>query len=921
MLAKAYAVWVWWWTTHRGHDVVVAGLPTGTVTMVFSDVEGSTKLLARLGAAYADALAGQRRVLRRAWAEHSGTEMGTEGDSFFVVFPTAPDAVNAVVQAQRGLAVFDWPAGERVRLRMGIHTGSPTVHDGGYVGLDVHRAARIAAAAHGGQVVMSEATAYLVRGVLPPGTSLVGLGSHQLRDIAQPEHVYQLSIDGLQTDFPPLKTLGAASRLPRSATPLVGRDGELAELTALLGSPEVRLVTLTGPGGSGKSRLAVGLAHRLTETFVDGVYFVPLAAVTNADVMWTTIAEVLDVPPTERIPPALFTYVADRSALLVLDNLEQLAGADRVVSELLTAASAVVVVATSRRPLHVAGEHQHAVPPLELPADVGLEDAQRSGAVQLFVQQARAVKAGFALSADNAADVVGVCQRLDGLPLAIELAGARSKLLSPAALANRLDKALELKDTGVDRPNRQQTLHNAIGWSYNLLTPDLKAFFRQLGVFAGGGDLDAVSAVIPGRREPLDDIAELVDLSLATITDGADGEPRVGMLQIITAFARDRLTEHDELERSQQRHAEHYLAVAETLAPLVYGRDPGARNRLDAELDNVRAALTWTLPPDESVPDGHQVNIGLRLVAALWEFWLFSGYLVEARRWLERAVELGSDQDGQAMASALFGLGMVLNRLSRSNPGRVRDQSWDLLARSLTISRGIGDDSGVARALLGSAALHQDVGELDVARELYDQAIALYRRAGDDSGLGWSLSWLANLEQRFGSLDRARELSEESLEVAHRVGNDHLALIADMDIAWVLILVGQAHEALEHLHGLVDDVLARRDPWVNLSLVWAYSAEFAVLGDAERAAALQGTHEIGFRGDDTAGGMDIDPGDAALIERCYAKARPLISAEAWQRARHQGRTNTPERALTDARRVSEAFIKTRMEPLSAQEPD
>jgi class 3 adenylate cyclase len=296
------------------------------VSLLFSDIEGSTVLLSRLGPAYAEALDGHRRVLRKAWASHGGTELGTEGDSFFVVFPTAGAAVSAAAQGQRELAAYPWPGGERVRVRIGIHTGSPSVHDGEYVGMDVHRAARIASSAHGGQVVVSSVTADLARGGLPDGVGLRDLGSHQLKDIPVPEHLFQATIDGLQTDFASLKTLGTASSLPVPATSLVGRDGELAELSALLQSPGVRLVTLIGPGGSGKTRLAIAVAQRLVGLFPDGVFFVPLASVTSADVMWTSIAEVLDVPPKGRIPPGFFNYVAHRSALFVLDNLEQLSG-------------------------------------------------------------------------------------------------------------------------------------------------------------------------------------------------------------------------------------------------------------------------------------------------------------------------------------------------------------------------------------------------------------------------------------------------------------------------------------------------------------------------------------------------------------------------------------------------------------------
>ena len=472
---------------------VVGGLPSGTVALLFSDVEGSTALLGRLGAAYAEALDGQRSVLRSAWVAHGGTELGTEGDSFFVAFPTAAGAVAAAVAAQRGMADFAWPARERVRVRIGIHTGSPIVHDGGYVGMDVHRAARIAGSAHGGQVVISASTAELAAGSLPAGVWLRDLGSHRLKDIPQPEHLFQVQVDGLVSEFAPLKTLGAARSLPVPATTLVGRDGELAELAALLSSPGVRLVTLTGPGGTGKTRLAIGLANASVEAFPDGVYFVALATVTTAEVMWTTIAETMDVPPEGRAPPGLFAHIAHRHALLVLDNLEQLDQADTVVDQLLTHAPDLVVIATSRRPLHLPGEHEHAVPPLELPDQGGVDAAAGSGAVQLFVQQASRVKSSFTLTPDNAADITAICRRLDGLPLAVELAAARTKLLSPKALLARLDQALDIAATSTHTPSRQRTMRDTITWSYHLLTPTQQTLFRQLGIFTGGADLNAIT--------------------------------------------------------------------------------------------------------------------------------------------------------------------------------------------------------------------------------------------------------------------------------------------------------------------------------------------------------------------------------------------------------------------------------------------
>jgi hypothetical protein len=350
-------------------------------------------------------------------------------------------------------------------VRIGIHTGSPQVHEGDYWGMDVHRAARIAGAAHGEQVVMSAATADLARSELPDGVVLRDLGHHRLKDIPAPEHLYQLDVDGLRQDFPALRSLGTSSSLPHAATSLVGRADDLVEVTSVLRTPDARLVTLSGPGGAGKTRLALAAAERLVAYFADGVFFVPLASVSTAEVMWTTIAEALDVPPRDRAPDDLLEQVARRSLLIVLDNLEQIPGADEVVARLLGAAPHVAVIATSRQPMGLPAEHRHPVAPLPLPEDATLAAAEGSAAVTLFLDRARSVKPGFRLTEDNVLDVVAICRRLDGLPLAIELCASRVRLLTPKALLGRLGGALDIASTSRLVPTRQRTLRDTIAWS------------------------------------------------------------------------------------------------------------------------------------------------------------------------------------------------------------------------------------------------------------------------------------------------------------------------------------------------------------------------------------------------------------------------------------------------------------------------
>ena len=865
-------------------------LPTGVVSLLFSDIEGSTVLLSRLGPAYVEALDGHRRVLRRAWADHGGTELGTEGDSFFVVFPTAEAAVAAAAQAQRELAEYPWPAGEQVRVRMGIHTGSPNVHEGGYVGMDVHRAARIAGSAHGGQVVVSAATADLARLDLPDGVGLRDLGSHRLKDIAVAEHLFQVTIEGLQGEFAALKTLGAASSLPVPTTPLVGREGEVAELAALLVSPEVRLVTLTGPGGSGKTRLAVAVARRLVETFVDGVFFVPLASVTSADVMWPSIAEVLDVPAEARNPPRLFDYVAHRRALFVLDNLEQLSGAGDVVADLLAHAPQVVVIASSRRALSVPAEHLHPVPPLEVPEDSTLAAAQDSGAVRLFVQQAVKVRPDFRLTAANLEAVVAICRRLDGLPLAIELSAARIRLLTPKALLGRLGKALDISSTGEHGPKRQRTLRDTIGWSHELLTPAQQTFFRRLSVFSGGGDLDAITAVAmqaAGAEDPLDMVADLVDASLATISEGPDGEPRVAMLETIRDYARDRLQASGETEAVRNAHAEHYLEVVQRLRSLRESDHLVALGLAEIELDNFREALTWTLrQPATGGHPGSAGEIGLRLCAMLGWLWWMGGHLAEGRRWFEQAIERADESTSGELADCLGGLANLL--LSQGDVERARD----LASRSATMAQSLHDESRTAYALgvLGTAQLQ--LGDVDAARGTLEAALNLQDQSADRGRRARILGNLAGIEETLGHFDRAEALTKESLAIVEDLGDMHEAAIQAQNLVYLFVITGRVDEADERARQLVPTVLKLRSP--NLTMAFANTCMSILirLGDSAEAAHLFGAEEAMRERN----GMS-NPHQEEELEEVLASLGDLMSVEDWQRARELGRGEPVEDLL------------------------
>jgi predicted ATPase/class 3 adenylate cyclase len=865
-------------------------LPSGTVSLLFSDIEGSTALLDRLGLAYTDALDGHRRILRRAWSAHDGTEMGTEGDSFFVVFRRADGAVAAAVEAQRELDAYSWPAGERVRVRIGVHTGSPRVHDGGYVGMDVHRAARIASSAHGGQVVLSSVTAELTRVGLPVGVTLRHLGVHQLKDIAAPEQLWQLEIEGLQADFRPLRTIGAASRLPMTTTRLVGRDEDVTELVGLLRQSDVQLVTLTGPGGSGKSRLAVGLAEQLMVDYSDGVFFVPLATATSAEVMWTSIAEAVDVPPRQRTRRGLVEYLSNRRSLVILDNLEQLADADTVVAELLVGLPQLAVIATSRRALFLPGEFRHPVLPLALPERPTLAMATTSSAVQLFVERAQRINPRFHLTEANAADVTAICRRLDGLPLAIELAATRLRLLSPQALLRRIDTALDIPSVSKQTDRRQKTLRDTIAWSYDLLTPPQQAVFRRLGVFAGGADLDAVAAIAATDvssdmgYEALDIVADLVDVSLVTAVEGVDGEPRFTMLETVRAYACDQLRNAGEAAAAREAHARHYLAVAERLEAKRESQHLVALDLAESEEDNFREALAWSV---EDVHDrSRSTDVGLSLCAALSWLWGTRAYATEGLRWYEQTIEQAGNEPSKELATCLAGTAVLL--LTQGKLDRARA----LAADAVTMARSLDDRGTVAFALsvLGTAEQHS--GQGDSARRHLEEAVDLYRRGAPSGRMGRALGNLAGIVEMSGDFTRAEELLKESLAIFEDLGDSHEATIQAQNLANLLVTSGRTDEAHQLAASLVAAVVALRNPNLTMAFSNTFMNILIQLGRPVPAAHLFGAEQAMRER------LELpNPYEREELEEAWAAVEKLMPVDDWEQERLLGQRESLEDLL------------------------
>jgi predicted ATPase/class 3 adenylate cyclase len=744
-------------------------LPTGTVTFLFTDIEGSTRLLQELGDEYRAMQDLHSAIMRRAIAEAGGTEIRTEGDSFFVAFRTPGAAIRAVVAAQRGLGRDIWPHGRPLRVRMGLHTGEGVRGGDEYLGIDVNRAARIAAAAWGGQVLLSEATKVLVEKGLPEGVVIRSLGRHRLKDLPDAEDLYDLVIAELAADFPPPRTLEVPSNLPAQLTSFVGRESEVAEVKALLAG--TRLLTVTGPGGTGKTRLALRVAEEASADYRDGAFYVDLAPVSDPDLVVPTIAATLGIREEgwERpLAESLEDHLRDRRLLLLLDNFEQVLDAASSVTQLMAAAPSLKVMVTSRTALRVRGEQVVPLVPLEIPAPgarLGLEDASRIEAVALFAQRAAAVDPHFALTEGSAQQVAEIVARLDGLPLAIELAASRAAVLNPEAMLQRMERRLPLLTGGArDLPARQQTLRATIGWSYGLLEQGERALFRRLSVLTGGATVEAAAAVCDGDGDfgidVLEGLTVLVENSLVH-TQGARGaDIRFGMLQTIREFGSERLEAEDDRSAIERRHGKWFLRLVERAEPNLRGPELELwLSSLQTEHENLRAALGWAIQADEG-------DIGLRIVGAVWRFWHLAGYLSEGRRWARAVLALPSAAGATvARAKALAAAG-GLAYWQNDRPA-VRTAYEEALA----ISEELGDEASLAEGTYNLAFAYGLVPTKARSRALFLQSRERFERLGNALGTADSLWAMAMLARLAGDHELARSQAEESVRLHRQLGD------------------------------------------------------------------------------------------------------------------------------------------------------
>jgi predicted ATPase/class 3 adenylate cyclase/DNA-binding CsgD family transcriptional regulator len=868
--------------------------PTGTVTFLFTDIEDSTKLWERNPKAMQVALARHDEILREAIDVRGGYVFKTVGDAFCTVFPTAQDALEAALTAQRALFSEEWSKEiGSLRVRIALHAGAAEERDGDYFGPPLNRVARLLSAGHGGQVLLSLAVEELVRDQLPEETALRDLGERRLKDLFRPERVFQLIASDLPSEFPPLRTLeGSPNNLPLQPTPLVGREQEVAEVTQRLSESPSRLLTLTGPGGTGKTRLALQAAADLLEEFEDGVFFISLAALTEPKLVASAVAAPLGVIETADRPleEGLKEYLREKKLLLLLDNFEQVLEGASLVRELLSVCPNLKVLATSRTPLGIYGEREYPVPPLSLPDTArlpSLEDLTQYEAVRLFIERASDARPDFSITNENASAVAEICARLDGLPLAIELAAARVKVLTPMKMLERLSDRLKLLTGGArDLPERQRTLRATMEWSHALLEEGEKQLFARLSVFAGGRTLEAIEVICDAEDDlpvdVLDAVESLVDKGLLR-EEVTGGEPRFYMLETVHEYAREKLEESGEAEELRMLHAQYFLSLAEEAEPQLKGGGQQEMwlERLEREHNNLRSALSWTL-------DSGQVELALRLCGALGEFWYHRGHVTEGQRWLQSTLAQRNVASGVRQAKALALAGWLAWEQGDYEQARV------LIGEGLELYREQGDTARIAAALfdLGMVALYQT--EFERASAPLEEALAVQRLLDDKTGAARSLYALGLLaESAHQDYVRATVLQEESLALAEEAG-DNYGILLSMALG-IVVAIGQSDYRRAKANHRKALQLSRRLKMRRMTVFQLHlSAVLAsAQGQAVRTARLWGAARV-LR--ETIGAT-FSPIQHYHYDPYVDAARAKLGEIAWETAFAEGQAMTTEEAV------------------------
>jgi len=928
-------------------------LPAGTVTFLFTDVEGSTKLWEQYPEQMRAALVRHDELIESIIDQQHGTVVRQrgEGDSRFAVFPRATDAVVAVAILQQGLQAELWLTPTPLRVRIALHTGEADLREGDYYGSAVNRCARLRAVAHGGQALLSQATYDLVRDNLPADVELQDMGEHRLKDLTRPEHIYQLVAPGVASDFPPLTTLDACpNNLPVQPTPFIGKEAEVQALREMLLEPQPRLVTLTGPGGTGKTRLGLQVAAAVLDRFVDGVFFVALAPINDSGLVAAAIAQALGVVESwgGSVLDSLNSYLHEKELLLLLDNFEQAISVAPLIGELLSASPKLKVLVTSREALHLYGEKEFPVAPLSLPDPKHLpplEKLTEYEAVRLFAERAMLVKPDFAVTAENAATVVEICYRLDGLPLAIELAAARIRLLPPKAMLTRLQSRLTLLTGGArNLPARQQTLRDAIQWSYDLLAEEERMLFQRISVFVGGCTLEAIEAICNSDGvlpNVLDGISSLVDKSLLKQHEAESeylvGEPRFWMLETIREYARERLEQSNEAQAITRRHAEYYASMPEEdKTELLFAAIEGhvELDWLEAERDNFRAALQWTL-------DQGEAETALRLVNVALPLWQTRGPISEGRKWFDDALALSMAADRTRMrARGLFGVASLAWLQGDITIARERleegasifrewgdkrglalslevlgiclqflgefDQATTALEEALALFRELGDRESIAGTLISLGQVATGRGDYEPARSRLEEGVERFRALHNKRGTARGLNSLGDVERIEGKYDAAEQAYEESLLLFRELGVKVVIPSSLHNLGHVALARGDhARAKLLFLESLMLDVELVNEPGIAESLAGLAGVSIALaalhLSDSKgliiRAVQL-------FAASDAireARGAPMWPAERADFERNMVQARDQVDLDTWTKAWDAGRALTVEQAIVYAR--------------------
>lgn len=861
----------------------MSNLPGGTITFVFTDIEGSTRLLQDLGEKYLKVLEDHRRLLRSAFRSHGGREVDTQGDAFFYAFHRASDAVSAAIAAQRAITSHAWPDGILVRIRTGLHTGEALQTETGYAGMAVHRAARICAAAHGGQILVSQATRELVADAGPDGMNLLDLGEHRLKDLSRPQRLFQVVAPDLPDEFPSLRTLDSLpNNLPRQLTSFIGRDREITEIKELL--ERTMLLTLTGVGGSGKTRLALQVAADVVDHYPDGVWWVPLAPLSEPSLIPQAVASATGIREQRGRPlmDVLLGYLGPKTLLLALDNVEHmLAGAADFIDALLRRCSGVRILVTSREPLKTAGEHAYPVPPLPVPSPgipLPITSLAQADVVRLFLDRATAARPSFALNAQNAAAVIQICRRVDGIPLAVELAAARVKVLSAQQIAARLDDQFRLLTSGSTTAlPRHQTLLAAMDWSHDLLTEPERTLFRRLAVFAGSFSLEAAEIIPSGAGLEnvtiLDLLTRLVERSLVAAEEEGE-ETRFRLLEPVRQYALRKGLEAREDTDVRARHRDFFLALAERGHSGLAGPERLVwRDRIETDHDNIRAAIRWSIDIQDLEP-------AARLCASMARFWAARGFLNEGWTALQEVQQHETRVSPRTRGRLLTGIGLLAFEIGEHGQAEITEQA-------LSLFRQLQDrpETEICARLLGMVELER--GHYERAAPLLEEAATLAREREDPLAEAEALRQRGYLAAKQGDYALATQLLEKSLVAVRSAGLRRSIGFALGHLAQTYHYMGQTDRAVTMLKEALDHLQAVEHGtgiayFLNLlGLALLQQGDHAGAAGAYRRS-LTSSHETGYRWGIAQsligfGAMSAAKGDAQMAVRLLAAADALLT--------------------------------------------